>query len=162
MYHLARRFDDAIAESRRVLAFEPRFPIAHSRVGEALLALGRPAESIESFRRAFDTSGQSPDMLALLGHAQGRTGNRAEGRQTLETLMNMRRSRYVSEYDIALVYAGLGDKPRAVEWLQKAYDGQAFTVPYLNVDPSIDSLRDETAFKELSRRIAEGRRLTAR
>ncbi len=153
MYHLAGQFDDALREAQHVLSYEPNFAIAHSRVGEALVALGKPAEAIAPFRRALEASGGSPDMLALLGHAQARAGRQADALATLDALRQLRRTRYVSEYDLVLVYAGLADTTQALDWLERACDAGAAAVPFINVDPAIDSLRGERRFRDIVRRI---------
>jgi TolB-like protein/tetratricopeptide (TPR) repeat protein len=153
MYQLSRRFDDALTQARHVLGYEPSFAIAHARVGEAMIALSRPEAAVASFRRAYESSGESPDMLALLGYASARAGKRADALATLNTLQEWRRSRYVSEYDIALVHTGLGDKVRALEWLERAYEGHEWAVAFVNVEPLLDILRDEPAFQDIVRRI---------
>ena len=61
--------------------------------------------------------------------------------------------RRASAYQIARVFAALGDRDEALQWLEKAYEERAFHVFFLGVDPSFDDLRSEERFHDLMRRI---------
>jgi len=48
-------------------------------------------------------------------------------------------------YEVALIYAGLGDKDRAFEWLDRAYEARDMGLVLLKVDPPLDPLRSDPA-----------------
>ena len=74
--------------------------------------------------------------------------------KVFDELKNESKERYVSPYDMALIDAALGDKEQAFADLQKAYDDRtAWIAMYLNIDPRLDSLRSDTRFADLARRI---------
>ncbi len=52
----------------------------------------------------------------------------------------------------ARVYAALGERDRALEWLEKAYANHFGPLVLLNVDPELDSLRSDQRFRGLLRR----------
>jgi len=55
---------------------------------------------------------------------------------------------------IATVYAGLGDKDKAFEYLEKAYQERSSDLPYfLKADLRMDSLRSDPRFQDLMRRM---------
>jgi hypothetical protein len=54
-----------------------------------------------------------------LGHALGVTGARAEGQKVLEEMQALSQRRYVPPEYIAMVYEGLGDRDRALQWLKR-------------------------------------------
>ena len=60
---------------------------------------------------------------------------------------------YVSPFSIAVVYAGLGEKDRALAWLEKAYDVRANEMVYINIEPFFGNLRSDPRFQDLLRRI---------
>jgi hypothetical protein len=63
--------------------------------------------------------------------------------------------RYVAPYNFAVIYAGLGEKDAAFNWLNRAYDDRSYMLAvYLNTDTRLDSLRSDPRFDELRRRIA--------
>jgi len=65
----------------------------------------------------------------------------------------MSKQAYVSSYDLAILYVGLGDKDRALEQLNKAYEERAGFIIYLNVEPLFDPLRSDPRFAELVRKM---------
>ena len=69
----------------------------------------------------------------------------------LNELSEMSKQAYVSPYDMAILYVGLGDKDRAFEQLNKAYDDRAGFILYLNVEPLFDPLRSDPRFPHLGK-----------
>ena len=65
----------------------------------------------------------------------------------------MSKQAYVSSYDLAILYVGLGDKDRALEQLNKSYEDRAGFIIYLNVEPLFDPLRSDPRFAELVRKM---------
>ena len=66
----------------------------------------------------------------------------------------MSEHRYIAPYNVAVIYAGLGEKDEAFTWLNRAYDDRSYTlVEYLTTDARLDSLRSDPRFDELRRRI---------
>jgi hypothetical protein len=60
---------------------------------------------------------------------------------------------YVSAYDIAVVYAGLGDREQALEWLGKALAERSMFVVHLRWDARLDPLRSDQRFTDLVTRL---------
>jgi hypothetical protein len=60
---------------------------------------------------------------------------------------------YVSPYSIALLYADLGDKDHAFEWLNTAYQEHDLSLIDLRTDFLMDSLRSDPRYIELVRKI---------
>ena len=71
----------------------------------------------------------------------------------LERKKKLSGRRYVSAYDWASRYAALGEKERALEWLEKAYAERDPMMAVLNTDPECDGLRSDPRFADLLRRI---------
>jgi hypothetical protein len=61
--------------------------------------------------------------------------------------------RYVSPFDLAVIYGGLGDKGRTLEYLEKAYDERSTSLTLLKLSPAFASLRSEPRFAQLVRRV---------
>jgi hypothetical protein len=59
----------------------------------------------------------------------------------------------VGRYEMALIYAGLGDKDQAFTWLEKSFDAHDKGLTYLKVDPCVDPLRSDPRFDALVHRV---------
>ncbi len=55
--------------------------------------------------------------------------------------------------NIALIYTGLRDKERAMEWLEKAFEDRSWGMTPLKVDPRFDPLRPDRRFASSRRRM---------
>jgi tetratricopeptide (TPR) repeat protein len=91
--------------------------------------------------------------MAWLGYAYARAGKRNEALQVLHQLETLSQQKYVAAHDIAAIYAGLGDRSKAIAWLNKAYDERSYAVLLLEVEPEFDSLHSDLRFQDLVRRV---------
>ena len=88
-----------------------------------------------------------------MGHALATCCTPDEARAILAELAARAKKRYVPSYQVALVHAGLGDKERAFESLEQAFDERSTLLTYLKMDPRFDSLRADPRFKAMLRRL---------
>jgi tetratricopeptide (TPR) repeat protein len=93
-------------------------------------------------------------MLGALGHAYGASGNRSEAENVLAKLMEQSKKQYVSPFYVAIVYVGLGENDKAVDWLERAYRDRSNAIVFSKVDPQLDPLRSAPRFQSLLRRLA--------
>ena len=91
---------------------------------------------------------------ASLGHALGVAGDRPGARAVLGRLMRQREHEYVSPYDVAMVYAGLGDKDHALDWLERAHQDRSSLLVFALREPRLAPLRSEPRFVALVREFA--------
>src|SRR5262249_1098072 len=113
---------------------------------------GRYADAIKEFEKARDLSGTT-ETLSLAGHAQALSGNRSEALNILGDLKRQATQGYVPPYNLAMIYAGLGDKNQALDWLEKGMQVHDVHLVFLAVDPKWNSLRGEPRFEALIRSI---------
>ena len=76
-----------------------------------------------------------------------------EAELILTMLNEQARTRYISPYDIAVIHAGLGDRAAALAKLEEAYEDRSAWMVFIDVDPRLDSLREEPTFAELAARL---------
>ena len=88
-----------------------------------------------------------------LGNTYARAGRITEARATIPKLEEHLRKDGIGTYEIALVYAGLGEKDEAFQWLEKAYAVRDKGLTYLKIDPPLDPLRSDPRFQDLLRRV---------
>jgi TolB-like protein/Tfp pilus assembly protein PilF len=156
-YFCARRFDKAERQARKTLEIDPQFFLAHYYLGQVLQFKGHLSEAIAEFQKAVDLNGD-PDSLGMLGQAYARNGQKDEAQKILLRLNEEAKSRYVAPYATALVYLGLGDKERALDELERAYQrGDTNYLFVVRVDPMLDDLRGHPRFDALVQKIVGGK-----
>ncbi len=147
------QYDLAIKQLQRTLELDPNFPVAPWGMGLAYEQKGMYEEAIAAFQRAESIAGGSPNVAASLGHAYAVSGRRREAEKIIAELKEQSKKKYVSSYQIALIYAGLGEKNQAFAWLQKAYEERSTLLAYFEMDPRLAPLRSDPRFQDLLRRI---------
>jgi TolB-like protein/Tfp pilus assembly protein PilF/class 3 adenylate cyclase len=149
----ARRFDEAIAQQRRTLALDGNFYYAHWNLGEALYYKGDVAGAIAEYEKARSLE-EDPETLGLLGQAYAKTGRKEEALKILAELNEVARRDYVRPELFAIIYIGLGDKSKAIQYLEDEYQRHdGFDFVGIRVDPRLDPLRDHPRFKQLLAKV---------
>jgi TolB-like protein/Tfp pilus assembly protein PilF len=151
LYH-ARRYDDAIVQIKKTLELDPASTLAHHLSGCCLLWKGDTAGAIAEFQRTkIVVTGAW--YQGLLGYAYAISGDRPKADQMLRELEEMARRQYVNSTAFAAIYLGLGEKGKALDWLDKSYQDQESACWYLKVDPIYDGLRNEPRFQALLKKV---------
>jgi len=147
------RPDQAVEYAQRALLQTPR-------LGWAFMVLGWGHEqqanfegAIAAFEEVRTMSGGSPS--SNLAHALAVAGRKHEAEEMLAQLLGQAQQRYVAPYGIAAVYTGLGDKERALEWLQKSFEARDAAFIHVRWDPRFKPLHSAPDFQDLIRRIGE-------
>jgi tetratricopeptide (TPR) repeat protein len=109
-------------------------------------------EAIAMYKKAMDLSGDR-SKVAALGRAYAISGKKEEALKAIDELKALSKERYVSPYCITLIYASMGEKDHAIEWLQKAYDEHVAELIYMKVDPYLDKIRSDPRFIELLSKV---------
>jgi tetratricopeptide (TPR) repeat protein len=150
---IAGLLDQSVNQLQKTIQLDPNFYRAHVWLGQTYEVQGKLQAACDELQKARILSSESPYVLSALGHAYAYADKKEGARQMLNELTELSKRRYVSPYDVALVYAGLGDKDQTFSWLEKAYNERATWLILLNVDQLWDPLRSEARFKDLLQRM---------
>jgi serine/threonine-protein kinase len=121
IYLFVDRLDDALGLVRQMIELDSNAPQGYWVGGSLLMANGKYEEAVEAFQKSLSL-GDNQMALAKLGCAYGLVGRRDEALKILDQLFEMRKCRYAAPFNIARVYAGLGDNDNAFEWMEKAVE----------------------------------------
>ncbi|MGH9874291.1 MAG: tetratricopeptide repeat protein [Pyrinomonadaceae bacterium] len=153
VYFWGRQYDLAIEQFKKTLEIDPNFPPAHEDLAVAYGMKGRYEEAIPEMNKAIALNGRLPHYVAVLGYSYGKSGNKGEAQKILDELHLRAKTEDVSPYDLALVYASLGDKEKTFEMLEEAVRKRVIgTNAGLRLGPAWDGLRSDPRFAELMRR----------
>ena len=152
--YMARRYDQAIEQLHNTLDLDPNFALPHLVLGQAYEQKGAYPQAIAEMKKAATTSNTSPMVSGSLGHVYGISGDRAEAERILQQLLQQAKTQYVSPFYIALVYVGLRENDKAIDWLEAGFKDRSNAIIFLKVDPELDPLRSLPRFQSLLRRMA--------
>lgn len=111
---LARRYTDAIQAAEKFGQDDHVLALSYAELGrrrEALAAADRAAKATKN-----------PVVLSQIGAAYALAGRKDKARAMIPEIEGQARERYVCGFNVACLYAALGDKDRAFAWLDRAYD----------------------------------------
>ncbi len=152
MYCGMRKYDTAIDQLKTTLEIEANFAEAHFQLALAYEGKGKYEKAAASFQKAVELFPDST-MRGWVAREYALAGKKDEARQILNELKTLSKQQYVAPYMIAIVYAALGDREQAFEWLERVYADKSYYVVWLKVDPIWDSFRAEARFQDLLRRV---------
>lgn len=122
---------------------------------EAYLAKGLYKEALELFEKEV-LDDQSP--VPWWGHpfrayAYALAGRRDKALKILGDQQKAAKQRYISPFNFALIYTGLGDKDRAFEYLNKACEMHVLNLSHLRYGPLFGGLQSDPRYAELLRKM---------
>ena len=151
--YYAGRLEEAKKEALKMFEMDPNFGRAQYELGLILEEEGKPEEAIAAFRLALKSLPDNVAALTALGHAQALAGKRADAEKTIARLQELSKQQYVSPYQMAVVYAGLDERERALHWLERSHAERFNWLPFIQVDPVFKNLRSEARFVELCKSL---------
>ena len=139
--YVMRQYDRAIEQYKNTLALDRSFPWPHSGLGSIYQVQGKFNESIAEYQQADSLGGSIPYTLVPLGWIYARAGRKADALRVLEELLRLAQHGNSVSYGIAFLYYELGEKDKAFEWFEKAYQDRDIWLESLGTDPLWDNLR---------------------
>ncbi len=138
---------------RESLELGPDFALAHLNLPRTLFLQGRIAEAISEAREAVRLSNNDPLYVATLGFMCAKGGQPEEAREILDQLVTQSTKAYVAPSCVAVVYAGLDERDRMIEWFERAFQDRDAMFVQLLTDPLLSDLRSDPRFADLVRRL---------
>jgi TolB-like protein/DNA-binding SARP family transcriptional activator/tetratricopeptide (TPR) repeat protein len=149
IHYYRRDFDAAVAQCRLTIGLSGTLEQAWLWGGQAHEAAGRPAEALTMLNRAAELSKRSPIVLAALGRAHALAGDVSAAKRIADELQRGRPG-YVPAYELAKLQLALGHRAEALALLRRAHAERSHSLVFLAVDPQLDRLRSDPAFRALA------------
>ncbi len=151
LYLYSRQYDEAIAILTNAKELDPNTWALHN-LGLALVQQGKIEEGIKQIEASKTNPGAEEKME--LAYAYTKAGRMDEARKILSELIEESKENPGWSAAIAGVYASLGEKDEAIEWLEKAYQQHSgFLKNHLRIDFIFDPLRSDPRFVVLLQKM---------
>jgi tetratricopeptide (TPR) repeat protein len=147
-----RRPDDALEAAKGALEVMPGNPVALQAAWFAYEMKGAYEEAFDAAKSCFGVLYGVLDPGGGLDRTFATQGYRAAMRQVAELIKARGESVYVNPTDVAFAYQSAGDRERAIDWLERAYEARDPNLPYLRW-AGFDTLRSNPRFHALVRKL---------
>jgi serine/threonine protein kinase/TolB-like protein len=152
-----RQFDKAIETEKKVIADNPKFPVAYGGLGFSYWGKHEYSQAIEAYKLGGQVADDKNFIEIAAAMDEGFRSGKWPGalRRAIEVSLAQRKANteYVSPYGIAQYYADLGDKDHAFEWLNTSYQEHDISLFQLRSDFTMDSLRSDPRYAEIVRKV---------
>jgi TolB-like protein/DNA-binding winged helix-turn-helix (wHTH) protein/Tfp pilus assembly protein PilF len=158
-YIWSRQYDKALAQFRKCAELFPGFAIDHERIAQLHAFMGRFDDAIAEDTKARLLSGEDQKSVlqkeAALRHAWSTGGPQGYWKKLLEFTQRPDNppEMYGSPFGTAILYAQLGEKDKALEYLETAYEQRSLFMTEIAIEPAFDWLRSEPKFQDLLQRV---------
>ncbi|HUL44075.1 MAG TPA: protein kinase [Bacteroidota bacterium] len=145
--------DEALRYFRKSVELDPSFAVGYAWIAATEARVKDDSDALPNFRKAVELSGRSSECLGYLGHYDGVKKRTGEAKLILTELQDRYQAGTAAAYSVARVYAGMGDKESALDWLEKDYRDQSTWITSLLTDHAWDSIRSEPRFVDLEQKV---------
>jgi tetratricopeptide (TPR) repeat protein len=152
LYIYAGRYDQAIEKARKGIELDENHWGSYVALGLAYERKGQFPEAIAAMEKAHSLDINNASITGYLGYVYAKAGKKAEAQKVLDELKELSKQRWVSPFNIAIVYAGLNDKDQAFEWLNKSIEARSL-LALAKVEIGFDNLRSDQRYKEFLKRL---------
>lgn len=152
-YFLRGEYDRAIKHLKKTSELEPNYMPTVFVLGCVYIQQGRLQDAIEQFQAIYKLDEEAFLAMGFMGYAHALADQRAEAETLLNVLEEISQRKYVSPYSMLLIHLGLGSDGRVFELLEQLYEERNDWLVWLKVSPELRTIREDTRFKSLLRRV---------
>ncbi|HEY1340758.1 MAG TPA: protein kinase [Bryobacteraceae bacterium] len=151
-FAMSGRYEEAKELVKRAVDLDPSYFFSRWAYGWIALQAGKAGEAVPELEKA--KAMESPAFVAAwLGYAYGASGDRARAMAALEEVNRRSLHGYVPPFNLALVYLGLGDRSRALDYLERALAADSQWLGWLKNDRVFQPIRSEPRFQALVKKV---------
>jgi TolB-like protein/DNA-binding winged helix-turn-helix (wHTH) protein/Flp pilus assembly protein TadD len=152
-YLYTKQYDRAIEQLAKTLELDPDYALAHWYLGLAYEQKKMYRDALREMGRAKDLLPRNLAVLCDIGHVYAVSGDKNSARKTIALLKQEAEHRYVNQYELALIYIGLGQNDEAFKSMEQGFREHSDMLVYLKVDSRLDPIRSDSRFIDLMHRV---------
>ncbi len=149
-YYYSRDYTAAVEEIKKTMQMDPEAAFLHNDMCMVYAQMGRYDEAIAECQKGIILQKDDPGALTSLAVTYALRHQRSEAEWILRTLNQMQKTKYVSPFYFASIYAALGNKDETFAWLDKAKAERSFIL-FVGIDPLFDKIRSDARYAALVR-----------
>ncbi len=149
--YMMRRYDESIAEARKLLETDPDYPV-NQLLSRAYWQKGLFEEALAEYRKVLVRRKDS-GLLEALEKGNDDSGPHGAMGAVARELVARSKLAYIDPFGIASTFAQAGEADLAFEWLDKAVDQGSLELVYVNIRPEFDPIRHDPRYKSLMQRL---------
>lgn len=153
MLQIQRNDDEAVRHTLKLIELDPNFPAAYQYIALSYIRQGRAAEAIASAEKGVEMSNRSGISLGDLGFVYALAGRKEDARSIIRELESKYARREAKPPFVAVVYAGLGERDKMFEWLEKGFEERSGQLAEIRWQMPFDPFRDDSRYKDLLKRM---------
>jgi TolB-like protein/Flp pilus assembly protein TadD len=156
-YMSTRRYEEAIAQFQSALELDPNAAIIRAQLAWTYAAKRMYPQAIAEYEKITEpdkaVTEETQTVASGLGWVYAVSGRRADALRLAKEFKDLSSHAYVDPYNIAVIYAGLGEQDEVFRWLEKGYEQRSSGIPYLTTDPFWYVMHSDPRYADLLRRI---------
>jgi tetratricopeptide (TPR) repeat protein len=152
-FYYVHNLDQATKLLKSAIDLNPKYALSHIWLARVFQEKKMYKESIQEYENSLRITPKWAVPIAGIGYVYGISGQKTEAEKCLAKLKELSSTQYITPYAVALIYASIGDKDHAFEWLEKSFVDKTNWLVWLKLDPRWDPLRSDPRFDKLLDRI---------
>ena len=153
LHYFAREYDQAIDYCNRALALDSDFWVAHVYLTYIYREKGTEQKTFDELLRSMNLAPETAEAKRLK-EVFARSGLKGLDKDYLERTLSGNGASDLAPIAWVQLYLNAGDNDKALQWLSRSSEEREFLLPFINVDPFYDPLREDPRFKEALRHLA--------
>jgi TolB-like protein/DNA-binding winged helix-turn-helix (wHTH) protein len=151
-YQLAGQYDAALTDARQRLETGRDDASLHWILSETYRCKGMYKEAVEERAKMLSLRGDQATASALR-HAWQQGGYQAALRWQIADLQKQAKSRYVAPYNLALLYAQLNDREKALAFLDQSFQHHSPDLLWIKSEPAFNFIHSDPRYRSIIKRI---------
>ena len=150
--YVAGQNDQAIEQLHKVLDIDPKFAPARRLLEGVYAQMGKHKEAVAEREKMLSLAG-GPELAASVEEDFSKSGYRGVLQSWVDGLTEVSKHGHVSSYSIGEAYMRMGEKEKAIKWLQQGYDEHDTELVSLGAEPVFSPIRSDARVQEILTRM---------